>query len=145
MEIQLSGQGLSYMEITARLLISALISATIGYEREAHTQGAGLRTYMLVSIGSCLLMIIAINLHYQYDGSDPSRIASQIVSGIGFLGAGTIITKSDDILGLTTAAALWVSAGIGIAIGAGMYFAGVITGIVVLIVLTLLAKINIRK
>ncbi len=121
-----------------------MISAVIGFEREANTQGAGLRIYMLVSLGSCLLMTIAIFLHSQY-GSDPSRIASKVVSGIRFLGAGTIITKKDDILGLTTAAALWVSAGIELAIGAGMYFAGIITGIIVLIILSLLAKINIRK
>ncbi len=100
---------------------------------------------MLVAVGACLMMILSIKIGLQYEGSDPSRIAAQVVSGIGFLGAGTIITKGGDVKGLTTAATLWVNAGIGMAIGAGLYFAAITTGIMVLLALVFLGRFQVKK
>lgn len=145
MESAVDLQNLTYAETIARLLISALIGAAIGSEREFARRPAGLRTNMMVAIGSCLIMIVSIQLSLMYEGGDASRIAAQVVSGIGFLGAGTIITKSGDVSGLTTAATLWVNSGIGLAIGAGLYFAGIATGIIVLIILFIIGRMCIGK
>lgn len=142
MESAVDLQNLTYGEIILRLLISGLIGAVIGYEREASGRPAGFRTNMLVGVGSCLMMVISIQIGLQYDGSDPSRIAAQVVSGVGFLGAGTIMVKGGDVKGLTTAATLWVNAGIGMAIGAGLYFAGIATGVIVLLALIVFGRLN---
>lgn len=140
MESPLDVLELTHLEMLFRLAITTLISGIIGYERESSRRPAGLRTNMLVAIGSCLIMIVSIQLHLKYGSSDPSRLAAQVVSGIGFLGAGTIINKKDEVKGLTTAATLWVNAGIGLAIGAGLYAPGIATGALVLIVLIILGK-----
>lgn len=142
MESAVDLQNLTYGEIILRLLISGLIGAVVGYEREASGRPAGFRTNMLVAVGSCLMMVISIQIGLQYDGSDPSRIAAQVVSGVGFLGAGTIMVKGGDVKGLTTAATLWVNAGIGMAIGAGLYFAGIATGVIVLLALIVFGRLN---
>jgi putative Mg2+ transporter-C (MgtC) family protein len=112
-----------------RLLAAALLGGAIGFERDIHGRAAGLRTNMLVSVGAALFMLISIAMAEIYSpGSgntglrvDPSRIAAQIVTGIGFLGAGAIIKEGFNIRGLTTAACLWVSAGLGMAAGAGLF------------------------
>lgn len=93
METALDLQNLTYAETIIRLLISGVVGAAIGYERESSRRPAGFRTNMLVAVGACLMMILSIQIGLQYEGSDPSRVAAQVVSGIGFLGAGTIITK----------------------------------------------------
>lgn len=146
MESVMDLQSITNVEILGRLALSALISGIIGFEREKNHQSAGLRTNMLVAIGSCLIMLLSIKMHEMY-GADPARIAAQVVSGIGFLGAGTIITRTggNGVQGLTTAATLWVNSGIGLAIGSGLYFVGIVTGIIVLIVLAILAKIPVEK
>lgn len=118
-------------EITLRLVVAALIGMTIGLERELRDQAAGLRTHMLVSVGACLFALISVYGFQPFvvDATDPfarydaSRVASQIVVGVGFLGAGTIIRHGLSVRGLTTAASLWVVAAMGTAVGIGMYWA----------------------
>lgn len=129
------------MEMLVKLLISALLGLTIGLERELKRKPLGLKTSLVISIVSCLLTIVSIQSAYSFPAShfakiqmDPLRLAAQIVSGIGFLGAGVILRKEDDtISGLTTAAMVWGAAGIGIATGAGFYIEA-IAGVVLLII-----------
>lgn len=116
-------------EMIIRLLLAAVFGALIGIEREYRSKVAGLRTHLLVSIGSALMMLLS---QYGFGGQgDPSRLAAQIVSGIGFIGAGAIIMdRSQAVHGLTTAAGIWVSSGIGMTVAAGMYtLAAVATGL----------------
>lgn len=132
---------LSWYEIIIRLSLASLFGALIGIERERKDWAAGLRTHMLVCVGSCLLMMVSAFgfsdvLGTEHVALDPSRIAAQVVSGIGFIGAGAILfSKHGTIRGLTTAAGLWTIAAIGLATGGGMYFAAGITTIVSLIIL----------
>ena len=126
-----------------RLLAAMAMGAAIGFEREYHAKEAGLRTHLLVALGSCLFMIISVYgfdfmLSHDHVSFDPSRIASQVVTGIGFIGAGTIILQKQAVRGLTTAAGLWVTAAIGLACGNGMYLVALITTAVVLISLGLI-------
>ena len=117
------------LEFIFRLFLAGVLGALIGLDREYRAKEAGYRTHFLVSLGSALFMILS---QYAYDALlgepgvslDPSRIASQVVTGIGFIGAGTIIFQKQIVRGLTTAAGIWVTAGIGMAIGAGMYWLG---------------------
>ena len=105
-----------------RIVISFIAGALIGLEREMSNQPAGLRTHILISIGSTLVMLISIFISQAYESpGDPGRIAAQVVSGIGFLGAGAILKFGADIKGLTTAASIWAMAAVGLAVGAGMY------------------------
>ncbi len=118
---------ISEWEIAARLGLTCILAGLIGLERESQGRPAGLRTHILVSLGSCLMMIISKYGFYGFDNIDPARLAAQVVSGIGFLGAGTILREGSSVKGLTTAACLWEVAGIGLAIANGMYFAGLLT------------------
>lgn len=128
-------------EMAMKLLISAVLGLTIGLERELKRKPFGLKTSLVISIVSCLLTIVSIQSAYLFPGSeyiniqmDPLRLAAQIVSGIGFLGAGVILRREDDtITGITTAAMVWGAAGIGIASGAGFYIEAVI-GVVLIII-----------
>jgi putative Mg2+ transporter-C (MgtC) family protein len=123
--------------ILLKLLISAVLGGIIGFERERHNRWAGFRTHILVCLGSCLIMITSIEMARVFPDSnaDPGRLAAQVVSGIGFLGAGTILHSSSRIRGLTTAATLWTMAGIGLAVGLGSYTAAVATTILTFVVL----------
>lgn len=114
-------------EMIGRLALAALLGGLIGLERETRRQAAGLRTHMVVSIGSCLVMLVSLYMWREVDPhrADPGRIAAQVVAGIGFLGAGAILRYGVSVRGLTTAAALWTAAGIGLAVGAGYWKAGV--------------------
>ncbi|SEP17312.1 MgtC/SapB family protein [Propionispora vibrioides] len=128
-----------------RLLLAGIFGAIIGFERKSKRKEAGLRTHFLVAVGSALIMIIskyAFNdiLSEQGIALDPSRIAAQVVSGIGFLGVGTIIIQRHSVRGLTTAAGLWTTSGIGLAVGAGMYLLGLVATILVLLGLEVLTK-----
>ncbi len=125
-------------ELFFRLILSAVIGGVIGIEREASNRPAGFRTHILVSVGSTLIMLVSI--YGVPEGADPARIAAQVVSGVGFLGAGTILRTGSHIKGLTTAASLWVCAGIGLAIGSGFYLGGIITAIIVILSLVVLGK-----
>jgi putative Mg2+ transporter-C (MgtC) family protein len=135
-------------EILIRLLIGAFCGAIIGMERERKEWAAGMRTHMMVSVGATLYMIVSAYgfnevLVHDKVSFDPSRVAAQVVSGIGFLGAGTIIFLRQGIIrGLTTASGLWTVAGIGLAIGGGMYVAGIATTIIALIILWILQPIE---
>lgn len=125
---------ISNVEIVIRLVLSAVIGGLIGMEREVSNRPAGLRTHVLVSLGSALIMLVSIDAFF-FEGvrvGDPARLAAQVVSGIGFLGAGTIMRTGDRIRGLTTAASLWVSAGIGLSIGSGYYLGAIISATIVL-------------
>ena len=121
--------------MTLRLLLAAVLGGAIGFQREKVGKPAGLRTHMLICIGAALFTVTSI---YAFSGNaDPSRIAAGVVSGIGFLGAGAIIFRTADgyVAGLTTAATIWVAAGIGVAAGAGLYIASLVTTLITLIVL----------
>lgn len=123
-----------------RLVIAAAAGSIIGFERERLQWAAGLRTHMLVCVGSCLVMIVSAFGFSDILGQknvvlDPSRIAAQVVSGIGFLGAGTILLRGEVVRGLTTAASLWAVAAIGLAVGAGLFVAALTTTGIVLLIL----------
>ncbi|MDO5712900.1 MAG: MgtC/SapB family protein [Tissierellia bacterium] len=130
--------------VILRLVFAAFLGGLIGLERESNNQAAGLRTHILVSTGSALIMLTSIFLAEQYNNHDHARIAAQVVSGIGFLGAGTIMIRGFDIKGLTTAASLWVDAGIGLAVGAGFYLPAITTVIIVILALFLLQKVEFK-
>lgn len=139
---------LEITEILIRLLTGAFCGAIIGIERERKEWAAGMRTHMMVSVGATLYMIVSIYgfsevLNQDNMSIDPSRVASQVVSGIGFIGAGTIIFLRQGVIrGLTTASGLWTVAGIGLAVGGGMYVAGVATTLIALIILWVLQPIE---
>ncbi|WP_459840530.1 MgtC/SapB family protein [Halanaerocella petrolearia] len=113
-------------------------------ERERNSRPAGFRTNILVSVGSTLIMIVSIKIHlvFNYPQVDPGRIAAQVVSGVGFLGAGTIIREGFSVKGLTTAAGLWAVAGVGLALGAGFYTSAIVATLLVILTLTLLNKVE---
>ena len=127
-------------EMIGRLALAALLGSVIGLERERLLWAAGLRTHMLVCVGSCLIMLVS---NYGFADAlgaknvvlDPSRVAAQVVSGIGFLGAGTILLRGEVVKGLTTAASLWAVAAIGLAIGGGLYVPAVATTTFVIAIL----------
>lgn len=132
---------ISHISIIVRILCALVIGGIIGLERGTKNRPAGLRTYMLVCVGSCLIMLTNQYI-YQFTGAgDPMRLGAQVVSGMGFLGAGTIIvTKHNQIKGLTTAAGLWAAAGVGLALGIGFYEAAVTAAVSIFIILTIIQK-----
>jgi putative Mg2+ transporter-C (MgtC) family protein len=132
---------LSDWELTQRLLLAALLGGAIGMEREWRNKEAGLRTNILIAIGSALFTLMSIELTDAKTG-DTSRVAAQIVTGIGFLGAGAIMRTNSGIQGLTTAATIWVNAAIGVATGGGEYHLAVIATAVTLVVLLVLQPIE---
>jgi putative Mg2+ transporter-C (MgtC) family protein len=129
------------LEIIFRLVLASILGGFIGLEREIHGREAGVRTYLLVSLGSALIMVISEYLFFKYGGNlpgdifkvDPGRIAAQAITGIGFLGAGVIIRYKDSIRGLTTAACMWVVCAIGLAIGSGYYLFGSVTSAITIL------------
>ncbi|WP_158912528.1 MgtC/SapB family protein [Caulobacter sp. S45] len=131
---------ISDIDITIRLLLAAVLGSIIGFERERLLWAAGIRTHMLVSVGACLLMIVSA---YGFQHAllmprvvlDPSRIAAQVVSGIGFLGAGAILMRGQIVRGLTTAASIWAVAAIGLAAGGGLFFAATISTAIIIAIL----------
>lgn len=128
-------------EFVLRLFVAAMLGGVIGLEREYRAKEAGFRTHFLVALGSGLFMILSqfgfndVLGHYEQVSLDPSRIASQVVTGIGFIGAGTIIFQKHVVRGLTTAAGLWVTSAIGMTAGAGMYVLSIATTVLVLLCL----------
>ncbi len=136
--------------ILAKLLLAAFLGGLLGLEREVHGRPAGFRTHLLVTVGACLMAVVSEHYFYKfgiYDSSsairlDPSRVAAQIVTGIGFLGAGVILKEGQSVRGLTTAACLWVTAGIGMAIGAGLYLPGIAVALLSLVSLLVLKRLE---
>ena len=126
------------MLIMWRLLLTLLLCGLIGLERQIHRRTAGFRTHILVGMGSCLIMLTSLYIFDIYKSQvalDPARIAAGVITGIGFLGAGAIIRYGESVKGLTTAASLWVSAGIGLAVGCGFYPAALWTTFFTVVVL----------
>jgi len=131
--------------VLLRLLLAAGLSGVIGFEREFHGRAAGFRTHILLCIGSTLVMLTSIHifdLYYTKVAADPARIAAGVITGIGFLGAGTIMHAKSAVRGLTTAASLWVVAGIGLAVGSGLYFGAFVTTILTMIALMVFARLE---
>ncbi|MEO6059827.1 MAG: MgtC/SapB family protein [Candidatus Limnocylindria bacterium] len=128
------------LQLAGRLAAGLVLGAVIGLERELHRQPAGFRTHSLVALGAALFTIVSA-YGFAGDGVDPTRIAAQIVSGIGFIGAGTILQHRGNIRGLTTAASLWSVAAIGMAAGAGLLVMAVIGTVLILVVLALLDRV----
>ncbi len=139
---------ISETQIILRILLGAALGAVIGYERERDNQPAGLRTHMILVIGATLAMVLSVNLGYLFarpgTPADPARLAAQVISGIGFLGAGAILRYGFNVKGLTTATSLWTMAIVGMAVGAGYYLIGVVTTALMLVVLGLLNVIENR-
>ena len=130
-------------DIVVRLCLAFVAGGIIGFERSSRRQVAGLRTHILIALGACCLMLLSTWLpQHMNPNADPGRIAAQVVSGMGFLGAGAIIRLGNNIRGLTTAASLWLIAAVGMTIGAGMYVAAVTVEILALISLILLNKVE---
>ncbi len=133
------------LQMVTRLLLTLTLSGLIGLERQVHRRDAGLRTHILVALGSCLIMLTSLYVFDIYKDKaslDPARIAAGVITGIGFLGAGAIIREPERIRGLTTAASLWVVAGIGLAVGIGFNKVAIYTTILVLIVLHFLRYVE---
>lgn len=138
-----------FLVITIRLLMAAGLSGLIGMERESKNQPAGLRTHLLVGTGACLMMILSVTGFDDFLNTaggpmqfDPGRIPSYVISGIGFLGAGTIIVNRGSVKGLATAASIWVAAGLGLVIGIGMYYVAILSTLIVLGTLYVLGKVE---
>lgn len=133
------------LAVVIRILAAVGLGGVIGLERGLKNRPAGLRTYMLVCVGACLIMLTNQYIYQSYGTGDPVRMGAQVVSGIGFLGAGTIVvTKRNQIRGLTTAAGLWASAAVGLAVGIGFYEAALMGGGVIFLVLTLIHNLDSR-
>lgn len=133
------------VDIVLRIILSCVLGGLVGLERESLNKSAGFRTHILVCVGSALIMIVSQDIYNLYQNKtalDPGRIAAQVVSGIGFLGAGTIMREGASVKGLTTAATLWVVAGVGLAVGAGLYFPALVTTGVVFLTLIYLGKVE---
>ncbi|MDO9535023.1 MAG: MgtC/SapB family protein [Bacillota bacterium] len=136
------------LELVLRLALAVILGGAVGFERERQNRPAGFRTHILVCVGSSLIMLVSAygftgDLAHFGDGVDPSRIAAQVVTGVGFLGAGTIFRHRNTITGLTTAASIWIVSGIGLAVGIGFYVGALFTTLVVLISLILLGSMEI--
>jgi len=121
-----------------RLILAAVLAALIGYNREKLNKAAGIRTNVIVAVISCVIMILSVEVaKFSSSASgvegDPARLAAQVVSGIGFLGAGTIIKQEDKVEGLTTAASLWGVAGLGLAVGYGLYDISIVAALIIFI------------
>lgn len=131
--------------VATRLILAAILGAVIGIEREIKNRAAGFRTHIIVSVGACLIMLIGIDGIGKFSSDtarDTARIAGQVISGIGFLSAGTILQKKNAVTGLTTAATLWLSAAIGLAVGIGYYEGAIIATVICLVTLISLNKIS---
>ena len=125
---------ISEFEFILRLIISFILSGIVGYEREMSLKPAGFRTHVLVGLGATVFTVLSF---HAFPGSDPARMASSIIVGIGFIGAGTIIKTEKKIIGLTTASTLWITSAIGVAVGAGYYLVGAIVCAITFLVLKL--------
>lgn len=141
-QTDLTPLGLDWLQILTRLVCAMVVGMVIGIEREYTHRPAGLRTHILVALGACSVMIVGQLIFVQYRpfgaDSDPARLAAQVISGVGFLGAGTILREGVNVKGLTTAASLWAVACLGIAAGGGYYLVALLGMVLMFITLTLL-------
>ena len=133
----------TYLAVALRILAAVIIGGLLGLERGMKHRPAGLRTYMLVCVGSCIIMLTNQYIYQVYGAGDPVRMGAQVVSGIGFLGAGTIVvTRRSQIKGLTTAAGLWTAAAVGLALGIGFYEVAAVGAVAIFVVITLLQRMD---
>ncbi len=130
------------IDIISRLLLAALLGGVIGYVRERYGKAAGLRTHIMVCFGSTLFTLTSIYMAAQWPNVDPSRIASMVVSGIGFIGAGAILREGGSVRGLTTASSVWAVSAIGLSVGIGMYSAAITATLIAVIVLEVLSRVE---
>src|SRR5262245_59251195 len=128
------------LDLTVRLLLAAGLGAAIGLEREARQKPAGLRTNILIAVGSALFTTVSV--HFGGVGGTPDRIAAQIVTGVGFLGAGAILHSAVSVHGLTTAAKIWVNPAVGMAAGAGQYLMATVATVITLLVLIVVGRVE---
>lgn len=131
--------------IIFRLVLSAILSGIVGFEREFHGRAAGFRTHILLCVGSTLIMLTSIHIFDVYSARvpiDPARLAAGVVTGIGFMGAGTIMRYKASVRGLTTATSLWVVAGIGLAVGSGLYFGAIATTLIAVVALMFFSRLE---
>ena len=136
-------RSLTLSSILCRTLLSVFWGGLVGTERGMKNRPAGMRTYMLVALGACMVMMTNQYVAQAYHTGDPVRLGAQVVSGIGFLGAGTIVvTKHNQIKGLTTAAGLWAAAGVGLAVGIGLYEVAVSGAVLIFLILTALQRVD---
>lgn len=136
---------LSDWAVFFRLILAAVLSGIVGFEREFHGRAAGFRTHILLCIGSTLIMLTSMHIfdiYYPRISPDPARIAAGVITGIGFLGAGTILHFKSSIRGLTTAASLWVVSGIGLAVGSGFYYGAILTTLLTMVALMIFSKLE---
>ena len=134
----MSGNNLMQLHYLLRILIASICGLAIGYERKNRMKEAGIRTHFIVAIASALIMVVSKygfqdQIGWSNTTLDPSRMAAQVVTGVGFLGAGIIFTQRQTIIGLTTAAGIWATAGISMAIGSGLYFVGLVSTIILIL------------
>lgn len=134
------------VRVAISLVIAAVLSGVIGMDRERRRRenemaGAGLRTHMLVGVGACLFTLLSI---YGFSDSEPTRVAAQIVSGIGFLGAGVIIQRGDKVKNLTTAASIWLTSAVGMAVGVGAWFLALFAALLIWVILVLIRRMEDR-
>lgn len=144
---QLTAPNVTTAQALFKLCVAMILGASIGYERKRKGQPAGLRTFSLIAMGACLAMLVSIYVCQEYVGlknGDPGRIAAQVISGIGFLGAGAIIQAKGSVRGLTTAAGIWMSSIIGLAVGVGLYALSVFATLLILFILVQLEDIEKR-
>jgi len=128
---------ISNIDLFVRLLLAVILGSIVGFERERKHKTAGFRTNILICLGAALFTIVSINLTYDYTKTvaDPGRIAAQIVTGIGFLGAGAILRSRGSVVGMTTAASIWVTAAVGLAVGCGYYIAACLVAVMTVVIL----------
>lgn len=127
---------------TFQLILAGFLSMVIGLDRERRQRPAGLRTHMLVGLGACLFTLLSM---YAFPSTDPARIAANIVVGIGFLGAGTIVQRKSDVKDLTTAASIWTTAAVGMAVGAGAWLLAIAAAVIIWIVLAVIRRFEPEK
>jgi putative Mg2+ transporter-C (MgtC) family protein len=136
---------MTIQDMTVRVIMIVLLAGVVGFDREMRHKPAGTKTHILVGLGSAVFTMMSIYFYIKFAGKtqvDPSRIAAQIVTGIGFLGAGTIIQFGGSVIGLTTAASLWSVAGIGVAVGAGNYYLAALSTAVIMVVFMVINKLG---
>lgn len=133
----------TYLAVALRIVVAIIVGGLLGLERGMKNRPAGLRTYMLVCVGACIVMLTNQYIYQVYQAGDPVRMGAQVVSGIGFLGAGTIVvTRRNRIKGLTTAAGLWTAAGVGLALGIGFYEVALVGGLAIFAVIALMQRMD---
>lgn len=134
-----------YGVAATRLLLALLCGAVIGWEREMHAKGAGLRTHILISVGACLFCLVGLRMHEQFHVGDPLRIVQGALLGVGFIAGGVIFTQRGSVRGLTTAAGLWVLTAVGLAAGLGYYFLAALSTLLAIAVITWMRRVERRR